>query len=98
MVSTAFTYQGRLTDSGSPANGTYDLRFSLFDDAGAGAQVGSTQSLEDVAVADGYFTHPTDNRTPVQVAEACPQRGPLAVGAAGEVRAVRTIVLTSGRF
>ena len=28
---TAFTYQGRLQDTGEPANGTYDLRFTLFD-------------------------------------------------------------------
>lgn len=25
---TAFTYQGRLDDAGSPANGVYDLRFT----------------------------------------------------------------------
>ncbi|MCA9870802.1 MAG: hypothetical protein KDH90_25960 [Anaerolineae bacterium] len=55
-VSTVFTYQGRLTDSGSPANGAYDLRFSLFDAASSGAQIGSTQTLNDVAVTDGYFT------------------------------------------
>ena len=28
-LGTGFTYQGRLTDAGSPANGTYDLRFIL---------------------------------------------------------------------
>ncbi len=55
-VSTAFTYQGRLTDGGSPANGVYDLRFSLFDDASAGAQVGSTVTVDDVPVSGGYFT------------------------------------------
>lgn len=27
----AFTYQGKLTDAGTPANGTHDLQFSLFD-------------------------------------------------------------------
>ena len=26
-----FTYQGRFTDSGTPANGTYDMQFKLFD-------------------------------------------------------------------
>jgi hypothetical protein len=55
-VNTTFTYQGRLKDGGSPANGAYDLRFSLFDAASGGAQVGSTQALNDVTVADGYFT------------------------------------------
>src|SRR5262249_10603181 len=28
---TAFTYQGRLNDGGNPANGSYDLQFSLYD-------------------------------------------------------------------
>ncbi len=55
-VNTTFTYQGRLSDGGSPANGAYDLRFSLFDAASGGAQVGSAQALNDVTVADGYFT------------------------------------------
>lgn len=31
---TAFTYQGRLMDGGSPANGSYDLEFRLYDDTG----------------------------------------------------------------
>jgi len=30
---TAFTYQGRLIDANYPADGLYDLQFSLFDDA-----------------------------------------------------------------
>jgi hypothetical protein len=28
---TSFTYQGRLTDGGTAANGNYDLQFTLFD-------------------------------------------------------------------
>jgi len=28
---TAFTYQGRLNDGGAPANGVYDLRFTIYD-------------------------------------------------------------------
>ena len=36
----AFTYQGRLNDSGTSPNATYEMEFKLFD--GAGAQVGST--------------------------------------------------------
>lgn len=28
---TAFTYQGKLTDAGNPANGNYDLQLKLFD-------------------------------------------------------------------
>ena len=32
-MGTAFTYQGRLTDGGSPADGEYDFRFRLYDAA-----------------------------------------------------------------
>src|SRR5882757_2850482 len=30
---TAFTYQGRLSDGGAPANGNYDLRFTIYNAA-----------------------------------------------------------------
>jgi hypothetical protein len=52
----SFTYQGRLTDGGTSANGNYDLQFALFDSLSGGAQVGSTQSLNTVAVSNGVFT------------------------------------------
>ena len=29
--STTFTYQGRLTDGGTPANGMYNMQFRIFD-------------------------------------------------------------------
>ena len=51
---TTFTYQGKLSDSGAPANGTYDLEFKLYD--AANAQVGSTVTREDVPVVNGAFT------------------------------------------
>src|SRR3989442_1245046 len=51
-----FTYQGRLTDGGPPANGNYDLQFALFDSLSGGAQVGSTQTINTVAVSNGVFT------------------------------------------
>jgi hypothetical protein len=51
-----FTYQGRLTDAGSPANGTYDLQFVLWDADTAGASVGAVQTKQDVAVANGLFS------------------------------------------
>jgi hypothetical protein len=54
--STSFTYQGRLTDSGTPANGNYDLQFALFDSLSGGGQVGSTQTINTVAVSNGVFT------------------------------------------
>jgi hypothetical protein len=55
-LGTVFTYQGRLTDGGSPANGTYDFQFKLYDAASSGAQVGSTITMEDVTITDGLFT------------------------------------------
>src|SRR5437016_5687332 len=51
-----FTYQGRLSDGGTPANGNYDLQFVLFDSLSGGAQVGSTQNVNTVAVSNGVFT------------------------------------------
>jgi hypothetical protein len=50
----SFTYQGRLTDGGTAANGNYDLQFALFDSGGA--QVGTTQTSSNVLVSAGIFT------------------------------------------
>jgi hypothetical protein len=57
---TAFTYQGQLNDSGSPANGNYDLQFSLFDAAASGNQVGGTVTNLAVGVTNGLFTTTMD--------------------------------------
>jgi len=54
--STGFTYQGRLADSGTPVNGNYDLQFALWNSLSGGAQVGSTQTNNSVAVSNGVFT------------------------------------------
>ena len=35
---TTFTYQGKLTDGGTPANGSYDLQFTLWDAVSGGTQ------------------------------------------------------------
>ena len=53
-----FSYQGRLSDGGSPANGTYDIRFVLYDAEIGGAQVAGTDIIlkEDVTVTGGLFT------------------------------------------
>src|SRR5712664_1643614 len=57
---TSFTYQGRLTDGGAPANTNYDLQFTLWD-----AAVGGTQQPQpapapltktNVAVTGGVFS------------------------------------------
>ncbi len=54
-LSTAFTYQGEIGQSGSPLNGSADFQFSLHDALAGGAQVGSTLSLNGVIVTDGVF-------------------------------------------
>jgi hypothetical protein len=59
-LGTSFTYQGRLTDGGNPANGSYDLQVALFDAASGGAQVGSTLTRDDVVVSAGLFTASLD--------------------------------------
>jgi hypothetical protein len=54
--SPAFTYQGRLDSGGSPANGTYDLRFTLYDEAGGGVQRGGPFTNGAIVVSAGLFT------------------------------------------
>jgi hypothetical protein len=54
-VGMAFTYQGRLTDGGSPVNGEYDLRFRLYDVSTGGSPVGAVTKM-DVTVTEGLFT------------------------------------------
>jgi len=51
-----FTYQGRLTDGGLPANGNYDLQFALFDAADGNNQIGQTKIVSGVPVSAGVFT------------------------------------------
>jgi hypothetical protein len=57
---TAFAYQGKLTDSGSPATGQYDFQFSLYDALMGGAQQGSTVTVASVVVTAGIFTAQLD--------------------------------------
>ncbi len=48
------TYQGTLADGGTPADGIYDLRFTLFDSATDGTTL-DTFAAEDVPVTGGLF-------------------------------------------
>ena len=59
---TAFVYQGKLTDSGNPATGNYDMLFKLFDTptVGTGTQQGATLIRNPVAVSAGIFTETLD--------------------------------------
>jgi hypothetical protein len=53
---TAFTYQGRLSDASAPAAGTYDFQFALYDAASDGRQQSSVQTVNGVSVVNGVFT------------------------------------------
>jgi hypothetical protein len=55
---TAFTYQGKLTDAGNPANGNYELEFKLYDEpnVGTGTQQGATLQRDPVTASAGVFT------------------------------------------
>ena len=55
-VDSSFTYQGRLDDSGGPVNGNCDFRFSLWDAANGGSQVGGNHEVANVTVTEGNFT------------------------------------------
>ena len=57
---TSFTYQGRLTDGGAPANNNYDLQFTLWDAAVGGTQqpqpAPAALTKTNVAVTGGVFS------------------------------------------
>lgn len=59
-VPSVFTYQGQLTVSGVPADGTYDLELALFDAETGGNAVGTPVSVEAQPVIDGVFTASLD--------------------------------------
>jgi len=56
----AFTYQGRLADNGSPANGVYDFTFQAFDAVAAGNSIGGSVTVNGVGVTNGLFTAVVD--------------------------------------
>src|SRR5262249_8876714 len=53
---TALTYQGRLDQNGTPANGLYDLAFVLFGTNTGGSAVATPQTNNAVPVNEGLFT------------------------------------------
>lgn len=85
-LSSAFTYQGQLQQSGLPADGTCDFQFSVWDAAGSGsppsggAQMGSTFPAANQVVSNGLFTVEltfgdgifTGNERWLQIAVRCP--------------------------
>jgi hypothetical protein len=54
--STAFTYQGRLNNNGAPANGTYELHFTLYDSAGGTTVIAGPLTNSPTVVSNGLFT------------------------------------------
>lgn len=59
-IPTGFTYQGSLEDASGPINGTYSLRFRLYNGATGGSLVGPTLTNEAVTVVNGLFTTSVD--------------------------------------
>jgi hypothetical protein len=53
---TAFTYQGQLNDNGAPADGNYDLQFTIFDVDSGGIQLLDPLTNSAVGVSNGLFT------------------------------------------
>jgi hypothetical protein len=53
---TAFAYQGRLQGGGIPVGGSYDLRFTIFDSATNGNQLGPVLTNAVTAISNGLFT------------------------------------------
>ncbi|MBN2383322.1 hypothetical protein JXQ70_10600 [bacterium] len=55
---TGLSYQGRLNDGGSPADGLYDFEFTLYDgpDPSVDNPVTTPIQIADVQVSDGLFT------------------------------------------
>jgi hypothetical protein len=57
---TQFTYQGKLTDNGAPANGSYDFTVALWDAATNGTLIGSAVMRQNTQVVNGIFTMQLD--------------------------------------
>jgi hypothetical protein len=58
--STIFTYQGRLSVNGSPANGLYDFRFTIHKIESGGEIIAGPKTNTAVQVTGGLFTIPLD--------------------------------------
>lgn len=56
QVGHTFSYQGRLESGSTMVNDACDFQFGLFNAADNGSQIGTTQTLSNVSVNDGYFT------------------------------------------
>ncbi|MGA2801327.1 MAG: hypothetical protein ABSE97_02990 [Verrucomicrobiota bacterium] len=52
---TAFMYQGRFNDGGSPANGNYDFQFTIYNALTGGSAVSGVLTNSPTAVSNGLF-------------------------------------------
>jgi hypothetical protein len=52
---TAFNYQGRLNDTGAPANAAYDFQFTVYNAVTNGSPVSASLTNSAVAVSNGLF-------------------------------------------
>jgi trimeric autotransporter adhesin len=55
-LGTAFTYQGKLANGTNAANGSHDLKFTLYDALSTGSVVAGPLTNSPVAVTNGLFT------------------------------------------
>ncbi len=69
-LGTAFTYQGRITEAGTPANGRYDFRFAIYDMESGGSPVAGPLTNAAVAVSNGLFTSTLEFGTGVFTGDA----------------------------
>jgi hypothetical protein len=53
---TAFSYQGRLKSSSTPATGLYDFQLTIFDASASGSTIAGPLTISAVAVTNGLFT------------------------------------------
>jgi hypothetical protein len=58
-LGSAFTYQGQFSDSGSPANGNYDFKFTLYASASGGTAV-DTVELDSQSISGGLVNASLD--------------------------------------
>ncbi len=56
LFGSEFSYQGELSQSGTPAEGTFDFFFELYDTDVNGTAIGTAVLLDDVQVANGLFS------------------------------------------
>ncbi len=53
---TSFSYQGKLSNGGNPANAVFQMEFKLFDALSDGNQIGATIANSSVSVSQGVFS------------------------------------------